>query len=141
MQTMELLVNRDDRNVNGPKVETVMRPSPLTITPWETLSAAQAVMRQERLHQLPVVENGVLVGILAERDLHAHSGYLERTKVDAAMTCPAITVAPQETASNAARLLIQHEINALPVVQDGRLVGIVTRTDLLFLLVTLLERA
>ncbi len=138
---MELLVNRDDRNVNGPKVETVMRPSPLTITPWETLSAAQALMRQERLHQLPVVENGVLVGILAERDLHAHSGYLERTKVDAAMTCPAITVAPQETASNAARLLIQHEINALPVVQDGRLVGIVTRTDLLFLLVTLLERA
>ncbi len=136
---METLVNRDDRNVNGPKVETVMRPSPLTITPWDTLSAAQALMQQERLHQLPVVENGVLVGILAERDLHAHSGYLERTKVDAAMTCPAITVAPQETASNAARLLIQHEINALPVVQDGHLVGIVTRTDLLFLLVTLLE--
>ncbi len=138
---MELLANRDKANVGQPRVATVMRPSPLTITPWETLSAAQALMQRERLHQLPVVEKGALIGILTERDLHAHSGYLERTKVDAAMTCPAITVAPQETAADAARLLIEREINALPVVEEGRLVGIVTRTDLLFLLVTLLERA
>ncbi len=138
---MELLNRSDEANVTRPTIASVMRPSPLTITPWETLAAAQALMRRERLHQLPVVENGALVGMLAERDLHAHSGYLERTKVDAAMTCPAITVGPQETAANAARLLIQHEINALPVVQDGRLVGIVTRTDLLLLLITLLEPA
>ncbi len=138
---MELLSNTNEATVNRPRVSTVMRPSPLTITQRETLSAAQTLMQRERLHQLPVVENGTLVGILAERDLHAHSGYLERTKVDAAMTCPAITVAPEETAANAARLLIQREINALPVVEDGRLVGIVTRTDLLLLLVTVLESA
>jgi len=92
------------------------------------------------MHQLPVVENGTLVGMLSDRDLHAHSGYLDRTKVDAAMTYGVISVSPTETAQHAARVLIERRINALPVVEDDRLIGIVTKTDLLRLLVSLLER-
>lgn len=92
------------------------------------------------MHQLPVVENGTLVGMLSDRDLHAHSGYLDRTKVDAAMTYGVITAAPTDTARDAARVLIERQINALPVVDSDRLIGIVTKTDLLRLLVSLLER-
>jgi len=124
----------------GPvRVESLMRPSPAATTPTEILAVARAVMEREHVHQLPVIENGQLVGILAERDLHAHTGYLDRTKVDAAMTWNPITIAPGTTAQAAAQLLIDKQINAVPVVDNGRMVGIVSRTDLLQLLVRLLE--
>ncbi len=121
-----------------PSVGDIMRREPLTTSPLETLSNAKAIMDREDVRQLPVLEKGQLVGILSERDLHAHSGYLERTKVDAAMTLTPITVAPTDTALHAARILVEKKINALPVVEGDRLVGIVSRTDLLRLLVNLL---
>jgi CBS domain-containing protein len=124
-----------------PIIEDIMRRAPLTTTPQETLAATQAVMTREGIHQLPVVENGVLIGMLSDRDLHAHSGYLDRTKVDAAMTSGVVTVAPTDTAHRAARLLIERKINALPVVEGDRLVGIVSKTDLLRLLVNLLDQS
>jgi CBS domain-containing protein len=130
----------DTAKVTAPRVEDIMRRNAVTISPQETLAAAEALMLHEGTHQLPVVENGELVGIVSQRDLRAHSGYLERTKVDAAMTYSALTVAPTETALRAAQLLIERKFNALPVVEDGRLVGMVSRTDLLRLLVSLLEQ-
>jgi CBS domain-containing protein len=124
-----------------PLIESIMRRTVVTTTPNELLATTHAVMEREGVHQLPVLENGALVGILSERDLHAHTGYLERTKVDAAMTWNPITVSPAATARHAAHLLIEQSINALPVVEDGRLVGIVSRTDLLQLLERLLKTA
>jgi len=122
-----------------PTVAAIMRQSPLTTTPGELLAAAQAVMQREGIRQLPVVENGKLIGILSERDLHQHEVYLERTKVDAAMTWHPLTVAPTATAQEVAHLLIDKQINALPVVDGDRLLGIVSKTDLLHLLVNLLD--
>jgi len=124
-----------------PSVESVMRRTVATTTPTELLAAAHAVMEREGIHQLPVVENGALVGILSDRDLHAHTGYLERTKVDAAMTWNPITASPSDSVRQSVHLLIEKSINALPVVADGRLVGIVSRTDLLQLLERLLGSA
>jgi CBS domain-containing protein len=118
-------------------VEHIMHPDPVTTTPTDTLASAQSVMEREGYRQLPVVEKGTLVGILSDRDLHAHSGYLERTKVDAAMTERLITVAPADTAAHAARVLLEHRINAVPVVDGGRLIGIASRSDLLRLLIEL----
>jgi len=86
-------------------------------------------------------EGGKLVGILSKRDLQAHTGYWAHTKVDAAMTLGPLTVAPAATALEVARVLIDKQINSVPVVEDDRLVGIVTRTDLLRVLVRLLESA
>lgn len=121
-------------------VEALMHRDPLTTTPFETLVNAQSLMQREAVHQLPVVEKGALVGILSDRDLHAHSGYLERTKVDAAMTERLITVAPTDTAAHAAHVLLEQRINAVPVVDgERRLIGIVSRSDLLRLLITLAE--
>jgi CBS domain-containing protein len=130
----------DTAKLSAPRVQDVMRRNAVTISPQETLAKAEAVMLREGMRQLPVVENGELVGIVSERDLRPHSGYLERTKVDAAMTYSALTVTPTETARRAAQMLIERKFNALPVVENGRLVGIVSRTDLLQLLVSLLEQ-
>lgn len=115
-----------------------MHASPLTITQRDSLAAAQALMERAGIHQLPVVEKGVLVGILSDRDLHAHTGYLERTKVDAAMSSEPATVAPADSAVHAAQLLLARKINALPVVEGTQLVGIVSRSDVLRLLVQIL---
>jgi CBS domain-containing protein/nucleotide-binding universal stress UspA family protein len=123
---------------NGPTVESVVQQVPVTITQSQSLAEAHALMTQHGVHQLPVVEDGKLIGILSERDLRPHVGYLERTKVDAAMTRAPVTVSPAETVQQAARILIEQNINALPVVQGDRLLGIVSRTDLLRLLVNLL---
>jgi len=116
-----------------------MRRDPVTITPLDTLAAAQSLMQRVGVRQLPVVEKGELIGILSERDMRAHSGYLERTKVDAAMSERLITVSPKDSAARAARLLLDQKINAVPVVEDGRLVGIVSRSDLLHLLVEIVD--
>jgi CBS domain-containing protein len=119
----------------------IMHASPVTIAPTETLATAQALMDHEGVRQLPVVENGKLIGMLSERDLHGHIGYLERTKVDAAMSGSPVTVAPTELAERATRILLEHKVNALPVVEGGgQLVGVVSRSDLLRLLITLIER-
>lgn len=122
-----------------PTISSLMRRDPVTITPLETLAAAQSLMQRADVRQLPVVEKGVLIGILSERDLRAHSGYLEHTKVDAAMSESLIIVSPADSSAHAARLLVDRKINAVPVVEDGRLVGIVSRSDLLRLLVEIVE--
>jgi len=125
--------------VKAPTIEGLMRRDPVTITPLDTLAAAQSLMQRVGVRQLPVVEKGELIGILSERDMRAHSGYLERTKVDAAMSERLITVSPKDSAARAARLLLDQKINAVPVVEDGRLVGIVSRSDLLRLLVEIVD--
>lgn len=120
-------------------VEGLMRRDPVTITPLDTLAAAQSLMQRAGVRQLPVVDKGALVGMLSERDLRAHSGYLDRTKVDAAMSEHVIIVSPKESAARAARLLLDQKINAVPAVEDAQLVGIISRSDLLRWLVELVE--
>jgi CBS domain-containing protein len=117
-----------------------MRSDPLTIGPTEMLATAQATMQREGIRQLPVIDKGALVGILTERNLREHVGYLDSTRVDGAMTENPVTVVSTTPAIDAARLLLDRKINALPVVDDGRLIGIVTRSDLLRLVIQFLER-
>ena len=81
--------------------------------------------------RLPVLDDGRLVGILTERDLHQYAGYLESTRVTAAMSTALVTVTPYDTVEDAARLMLKHKIGGLPIVAEGKLVGIVTTSDLL----------
>ena len=84
-----------------------------------------------RFRRLPVMDDGRLVGIVTERDLREYTGYLESTRVTAAMRTPLITVTPQNTVEDAALLMLKHKIGGLPIVAEGKLVGIVTTSDLL----------
>jgi acetoin utilization protein AcuB len=108
-----------------------MTPNPTTVAPGDSLAAAKALMEAEGFHHLPVVEKGALVGIVSEREVRAHAGFLEATKVNAAMIARVVTVPPTASLEEATRSMLDHKVRALPVVDRGTLVGIVTTTDIL----------
>ena len=108
-----------------------MTRNPVCITRQDTLARAKELMDAGRFRRLPVIDNDKLVGIITERDLRQHWDYLDSTKVDAAMTPDPVTIAPRVTAEDVARLLLQHKIGGLPVVENGKLVGLVSTSDLL----------
>src|SRR5207249_647203 len=69
--------------------------------------------------------------ILTDRDVRRHVGVQERTRVVAAMTESPLTVSPLATVEEAAQLLLTHQIDGLPVLEDGKLVGIITTSDVM----------
>jgi acetoin utilization protein AcuB len=113
------------------QIVNLMTPDPIAINPADTLANAKAVMDEGRFRRLPVVEDGRLVGILTERDIREHLGYLRSTRVNAAMRTALITVTPYDTVEVAAQLMLKHKIGGLPIATGGKLVGIVTTSDLL----------
>ena len=113
------------------RVADRMTPDPSSVRTYHTLAAAKALMRAEGLRHVTVVEDGKLVGILSDRDLRNHLGYLDCTKVNAAMTPDPITVGPDVSIEQAARLLLSNKVGSLPVVENGKVIGIITTTDLL----------
>jgi acetoin utilization protein AcuB len=121
-------------------VRDVMVTNPVTVRPHETARHAYQLMRDHRFRHLPVVEDGQLLGILSDRDLRPVllSPTLARARVGELMSEDPTTVGPEALVEEAASLLVVKKIGCLPVVADGRLVGIVTETDLLGVLVELL---
>jgi acetoin utilization protein AcuB len=121
-------------------VRDVMVTNPVTVRPHETARHAYQLMRDHRFRHLPVVEDGQLLGILSDRDLRPVllSPTLARARVGELMSENLTTVGPEALVEEAASLLVVKKIGCLPVVADGRLVGIVTETDLLGVLVELL---
>lgn len=109
-----------------------MKTKPVTVTSEDYLAEAQEKMQAGSFRHLPVVEDGKLIGILTDRDLRQHVGQLQRTKVNAAMTENVVTVGPHATLEEAAKLLLQHKFNGLPVVtENGQLAGMITTSDIL----------
>ena len=75
----------------------IMTRHPETIHPDDTLAKAKEMMDAAGFRRLPVVKAGEVVGMLTERDLRAHAGYLESSKVNAAMSAPMVSVGPHST--------------------------------------------
>jgi acetoin utilization protein AcuB len=115
------------------QVSMWMHAKPYCVTAEERLDVVWKEMRARGFRHAPVVDAaGVLTGMLSDRDLREHKGYLDSTNVSAAMTEPALSVRPDDPIEVAARLLLEHRIGGLPVVDAaGQVVGIVTETDLL----------
>jgi acetoin utilization protein AcuB len=113
------------------QIVNLMTSDPVTIHSHENLSKAKSIMDAGNFRRVPVVEDGRLVGILTERDLREYTGYLESTRVNAVMRTALVTITPYCTVENAARLMLKHKIGGLPIVANGRLIGIVTTSDLL----------
>ncbi len=125
-------------------VKERMSTHPITIEPDTSVTEALSFMRQNRVRRLPVIDrHGNLLGIVSEKDLLYASpspatslsvyeiGYLlSKLKVKEIMTREVITVCPDCPIEEAARIMVDHKIGGLPVVEDGRLVGIITETDL-----------
>jgi acetoin utilization protein AcuB len=121
-----------------------MKAPVVTVRPEVRVGDAAALMRQERIRHLPVVEDGGgLVGIVTDRDLRqvlfdpailggaAPPGAPEELRVREIMTWGVITVRPGSDVREAAYLMRERKIGALPVVDGGRLVGILTEDDVL----------
>ncbi len=135
------------------RVADIMTANPVTVTPRNAIRTAINLMREGGFRRLPVVDRGKLVGIITDRDLRraANSPYVVREKwydnfvldhieVGTCMTADPVTVGPDTTVAEAARLMRDHKIGGLPVVAGGQLAGIITETDLLNFLIELLER-
>ena len=129
-------------------VEDVMQPEVITISPKTSLPEAMRLVRQRGIRHLPVVDNGMLIGIVSDRDLkramaspatslerHELTYLLDALEVAEIMTRAVITVGRTVHIEEAARLMVTSKVSALPVTEVGRLVGIVTETDVLGLFV------
>lgn len=105
-----------------------------TIGAEDRVSAAVETLGQRRIGALPVVENDRIVGIISERDviycLRDHGAAVLDWAVSRMMTAPAITAEPSTPVLSALGLMTQRRIRHLPVVDKGRLIGIVSIGDL-----------
>ncbi|MGD9147151.1 MAG: CBS domain-containing protein [Anaerolineae bacterium] len=116
-------------------VERMTRP-PIIVAGEATVQEALAIIQEHKLRHLPVLAaSGALVGIVSEKDLlRANSG----ESVDAIMTRDVVTVTEYTALEEAARIMSDHRISSLPVMRDGKLVGIITETDLFQIFLELL---
>lgn len=108
-----------------------MTQHPITVSQQDTVATAQEKMTSGRFRRVPVVQDGALVGMLTDRDVRRHLGAEERTRVGAAMTETPLSVSPQTTIEEAVQLMLKHQIGGLPVVEGGKVVGILTTSDVL----------
>ena len=112
-------------------VSNRMTKDPVTVTPDDLLIQGRLKIQKGSFRRLPVVTDGQLVGIITDRDMREHAGYLDRTEVKAVMSRKPLSVTPATTLEAAAQLLLKHKIGGLPVVENARLVGIITTSDVL----------
>lgn len=114
----------------------------ITVSPRNSIQEALEIMRENDTRRLPVTDGGKLVGMLVQHDIEKalrSPGRIPHTPVEWVMTKRVHYVSPEDTVTEAARLMTHYKISALPVLDSGALVGIVTDTDLLHLLVRLIE--
>ena len=124
-------------------VKDWMTLDPITVTPDTSVMKASQLMKENNIRRLPVVdENGKVVGIVSDRDLKeaspskattldVHELYylLSELKVKDIMSKKVYTIKPTDTVEKAAVIMLEHKITGLPVVEDGKLVGILTQGD------------
>jgi len=124
------------------KVKHVMSAPVMTVGRKEGLHVAEAIMRQSGFRHLPVAAKSELLGIITERDLHRVADALSNDREEAAASAPAalvedvmsrtiVTVGPETPLPHAAELMLRNSVGSLPVLECGRLVGILTRSDVL----------
>jgi len=112
--------------------DRMSRPA-VTVRQDADFQKALALMQEKKLRRLPVVDDdGQLVGIIVERDLLvAAMRYLQsRVEVGDLMTRNVVTVGPDADLNEVARTMLERKIGGLPVVEHGRLVGIITESDI-----------
>jgi CBS domain-containing protein len=135
------------------KVEHLMTRDVISVSLTTSLKEVAALLTERKISGVPVCDrNGHVVGVVSEADILQRaqgdvrrrgrmvSWWIEPIEVDDsrvaarnagdAMTCPAVTITPAADVAEAARLMIERGVNRLPVVENGGLLGIVTRADI-----------
>ena len=141
------------------KVRDVMTPEVVVAHPDTSVNLVARLMAGRDISGIPVVEEGRLVGIVTELDLIVRNTRLEPpaffalldaripletpghyqerlrhmlgTRADDVMTEKVVTIGPEEDLETLAEIMVKRRVNPLPVVENGRLVGIVSRSDII----------
>lgn len=124
------------------RVRDLMTAKPITVDPETPMLDARQRMVEERIRHLVVVENDRVVGIVTDRDIRLNlpspatslsvwemNYLLSKLTVGGVMSKSVLVVDPDRRLAEAACIMVDHKIGALPVVDGGRLVGIVTESD------------
>jgi acetoin utilization protein AcuB len=124
-------------------IRDIMRSPAVAISADTTLQDAYRTMQDQRIRHLPVLEGEKLVGVVTDRDLRlatsalTPSPFLPDSRVSAVMTAAPLTADASDPVEDAARTMRERKIGCLPVMDGGRLIGIVTGLDLLDALIRL----
>lgn len=119
------------------KVRDRMSTPVRTTSPGASVDVALKLMREYDVRHLPVVENGRLVGLVTDTELRTawFPSLLDKLSVNDVMAKEPVTIDADETVYQAARLIHHNRITGLPVLDGGRLVGMITQADILQLLI------
>lgn len=125
-------------------VSSIMTKKLITITPKDSLYDAERLFNKHHIRHIPVVENGQLVGMLSHSDLLRISFsdldenddsvvpiIYDMYTIPQVMTKVPVFVEENDTIKEAAEILSKHSFHSLPVLDKGKLVGIITTTDLI----------
>ena len=115
-------------------VRDAMTANPTTVEPGTTAAEAAQTMKSENVGSLPILDGGRLVGVVTDRDLALRvlaEGKGSETVVGEIASKDVVTIDPQQTVEEAARLMAEHQLRRLPVCEeDGKLVGILAQADI-----------
>lgn len=124
-------------------VKNKMTANPFTISPDQTIPDAHEIMARNGIKRLPVMKNGALVGIVSRGDIQQASPskatafsigeityILSKTKISQIMTKSPVTISSNALLEEAATLMRNNHVGFLPVVDDNKLVGIITESDI-----------
>ncbi|MFN8624524.1 MAG: CBS domain-containing protein [Candidatus Binatia bacterium] len=132
------------------RIEQWMKHPVQCVKPLDTIAHAREIMEMHRINQLPVIVSGRLVGIITDRDVReaypsvfdapalgarkprpVPTSNPESVTVEMVMTPNVLTLGPHEPLVDAARLMRRERLGAVPIVDNGKLVGILARSDVL----------
>jgi len=133
------------------KVKDWMTPDPFLLAADQPIRVAVQQQVENSIRHMPVVRDNAVVGILTDRDLkralpsvmagatpEEYRAFMEKTPVSEVMTSNPITCEPETELRDAVRVFVEHKFGAIPVVEDGRVVAILSQTDALRALLHLL---
>jgi len=134
-------------------VMNIMTTPVWTLQGSDRLRRALDLMECRKIRHAPVLRGDRLIGILSDRDLRVYlpppvplrdaRGYallLDNVRIEEVMTAEPVSIGPYHAVTEAARVMLERRIGALPVVDEGKVIGIVTQTDILWALINLLDQ-
>jgi CBS domain-containing protein len=126
-------------------VSSIMTTNLITLDVKESLDKAEHIFKKYKIRHIPVIENDKIIGMISLNDIlrisFADGAYREEENISSSiyemftirqlMIGNLETVSPDTTIKEVAKLLVKREFHSLPVVENGRLIGMVTTTDLI----------
>jgi len=135
------------------KVRDWMTPDPFTLTEEDRVKTAVQHLLRAGIRHVPILRDGVLVGIVTDRDLRRalpsieagaspakYQAFMERTTLKQIMRSDPVTCTPDTDIADAVRIFVERKLGAIPVVDGGELVAILTQIDILRAFLSVLEK-